>query len=172
MFSRTDWQNVLKERFAVYDIEQSLYKWYMGIVSTPRAFAQAICDNMKPTDVPFNLQWLYCEAIYGSDPKVRARIFNRMNTIQRSIRYLVRVFYFTSLFQLLINVTGHAFVWLRNILFRNDFRVKDVDMLHASDYASMNLNQLCQKLSECKKKDNSIVTSMRYCLWAKSKITL
>ena len=75
MFSRTEWQNVFKEQFAVYDVEQSLYKQYMGMLSTPRAFAQAICDNMKPADVPFNLRCLYCEAVYGCDPKVRARIF-------------------------------------------------------------------------------------------------
>ena len=37
-----DWQQILKERFAVYDIEQSLYKRYLEMHSTPRAFAQAI----------------------------------------------------------------------------------------------------------------------------------
>ena len=70
--TKMDWQQVLKERFAVYDIEQALYKCYVGTLSTLRSFAQAICDNIEATEVPFNLRRLYCEAVYGNDPKVRA----------------------------------------------------------------------------------------------------
>ena len=80
------WPQILKERFAVYDIEQTLYKRYMSFLATPRAFAQALCDAIKPTEVPYNLHRLYREAVYGNDPKVRAQIFNLMNTIHRSIR--------------------------------------------------------------------------------------
>ena len=80
------WPQILKERFAVYNIEQTLYKRYMSFLTTPRAFAQALCDAIKPTEVLYNLRRLYREAVYSNDPKVRARIFNRMNTIHQSIR--------------------------------------------------------------------------------------
>ena len=86
MEHQTVWVQVLKEHFIVYDIEQALYKRYMSFLTTPRSFARALCDGIKPTEVPFNLCRLYREAVYGNDPKVRARIYNCMNTIHRSIR--------------------------------------------------------------------------------------
>ena len=86
MATLTGWEAILKERYGVFDIEKSLYKQYMTVLSTPRALTQAICDGIRPTEVPFNLRKIYREAVYGTNAKVRARILNQMNTIGRSIR--------------------------------------------------------------------------------------
>ena len=47
---------------------------------------------------------------------------------------------------------------------RENESVCDVDMLHAADYATMNLNQLKNKMLERKEKDNYIQTMMMYSL--------
>ena len=86
MSKPTVWEQMLKERFAVYDVELSIYKDNMNRLNKPRAFAKAICDGLHPTEIPFTLRRLYREAIYGTDAKVRLRILNRMNTIARSAR--------------------------------------------------------------------------------------
>ena len=86
MAKPTIWDQLLKERFAVYDVKLSIYKDNMSRLNKPRAFAKAICDTLCPTEVPFTLRRLYHEAVYGSDAKVRLRILNRMNTIARSVR--------------------------------------------------------------------------------------
>ena len=55
-----------------------------------------------------------------------------------------------------------GFFYLTNILFRDDIHVKDVDMLYALDYGSMDLIDLKQKMNERKMKDAAIMRSMRY----------
>ena len=86
MATLSGWEAILKERYGVFDVEKSLYKQYMTSLSTPCVLAQALCDGIRPTEVPFNLRKLYKEAVYGTNAKVRARILNRMNTIGRSVR--------------------------------------------------------------------------------------
>ena len=86
MAKPTIWDQMLKERFAVYDVQLSVYKDNMNRLNKPRAFAKTICDALRPTEVPFTLRRLYREAVYGTDVKVRLRILNRMNTIACSAR--------------------------------------------------------------------------------------
>ena len=86
MSKPTIWEQMLKERFAVYNVELALYKNNMNRLSNPRAFAKAMCDGLCPAEVPFTLWRLYREAVYRSDPKVRLQILNRMNTIAWSAR--------------------------------------------------------------------------------------
>ena len=87
MANPTGWEQMLKERFGVFEVELLIYKDNMTKCNKPREFAKAIYDGMRPTNVPFTLRHLYREAVYGSDAKVRLQILNRMNTIAHNARY-------------------------------------------------------------------------------------
>ena len=39
--------------------------------------------------------------------------------------------------------------------------VKNIDMLHAPDYSTMNLNQLVETINQCKKEDSVVCKNMR-----------
>ena len=81
-----EWGVILKCKFKPYDVEKSIYSSSMQVANSPLSFAQYIYDALRPGDVPENLTKLYKEALFGSNPKVKARIVSRMYSIGRLVR--------------------------------------------------------------------------------------
>ena len=84
-----EWGQSLKSKYRPFDVETSIYTESFNVANGPLMFAQYICDALRPGDVPDNLKKLYTEAVYGSNPKVRARIVSHMYSIGRIVRYVI-----------------------------------------------------------------------------------
>ena len=80
------WDQILKCKFKPFDVEKSIYTQSQTTANGPLMFARFICDGLRPGDVPENLMKLYREAVYGTDPKVKARIVSRMYTLGQKVR--------------------------------------------------------------------------------------
>ena len=82
----SEWDAILNDKFKVYPVEESIYIDSVHRANGPEMFAKFICDQIRPSDVPENLQKLYREAVYGTDTKVKNRIKKRMYLIGRKAR--------------------------------------------------------------------------------------
>ena len=84
----SEWDEILKGKWSAYDVEKSLYIESVKKTSAPDVRAKRICDGLRPGDVPPNLNKLYVEAVYGSGPKVKARIISHLYFIGGKVRYV------------------------------------------------------------------------------------
>ena len=80
------WESVLKSKFKAFDVEKSLYSQNRSKANTPEMYAKYICDGLRDGDVPDNLRKMYTEAVYGTDAKVKKRIFKRIYAIGQKTR--------------------------------------------------------------------------------------
>ena len=87
MASVSEWDKILQSKFKFYEIERSIYNENRNKAYTPEMYAKAILEHLRPGDVPENLYFLYQEAVYGSDKKVKKRIFKRIYSIGNKYRY-------------------------------------------------------------------------------------
>ena len=84
----SEWDEILKGKWKVYDVEKSLYLDSVKKTSAPDERAKLICDGLRPGDLPDNLHKLYVEVVYGSDAKVRSRILSCIYFIGGKVRYI------------------------------------------------------------------------------------
>ena len=73
-----DWDKIRKQRFSVNDIEKEIYVNTKAKANQPEVYAKYICDGLKTGSVPEDLMKMYREAVYGSNEKVKKRIYKRM----------------------------------------------------------------------------------------------
>ena len=81
-----DWDKILQGKFRFFDVEKKIYAENRNKANSPDMYAKLICDNLTPGEVPENLQKLYHEAVYGTDPKVKTRIIKRVYAIGTKTR--------------------------------------------------------------------------------------
>ena len=86
MASGYDWDKILQGKYKFYDIERNTYSANRKRANSVEMYAKYICENIQPGDVPDNLRFLYNEAVYGSDPRVKQRIIKRVYSIGNKVR--------------------------------------------------------------------------------------
>ena len=84
--NKTGWEHILRGKFKAFDVEKSIYSEHRNKANTPEMYAKFICDPLRDGDVPDDLRKLYQEAVYGTDPKVKARICRRVYAIGEKCR--------------------------------------------------------------------------------------
>ena len=85
MASNIDWEDVLKDRFPTFKVEELAFIESLKIANSTEVAAERIYEAIKTNDeIPENLKILYKEAVYGSQEKVRLRIRNRIGNIRRN----------------------------------------------------------------------------------------
>ena len=72
-----DWDKIRKQRFSVFPIEKEIYVNTKAKANQPEIYAKYICDGLKVGSVPDDLMKMYREAVYGTNAKVRKRIYKR-----------------------------------------------------------------------------------------------
>ena len=80
------WEEILNQKFRVYEIEEVIYIQSSQKSNGPDMFAKYICDAINPGDVPEALRLLYWEAMYGDNTKVKQRIRGCIYLIGRHVR--------------------------------------------------------------------------------------
>ena len=68
-------KSISKKKFRPFEVEKCVYVNTKSKDNNPHVYAKYICDSLKPGDVPDELMQLYREAVYGTDKKVRERIY-------------------------------------------------------------------------------------------------
>ena len=88
MASNTEnqWDEILKGRWAAYDVEKSLYVDSINKVNSIEERAIIICDGLRQGDVSENLRKIYLEGVYGTNEKVKSCIISRTYFIGRNCR--------------------------------------------------------------------------------------
>ena len=109
-----------------------------------------------------DLKILYREAVNGRDKAIKKRINNRITNFRRTLRS-VYTFLFILVPRSLTLLPWHCLIVLY-ACFRPHPKVQQIDMLHASDYANMNLQQMNKTLNQNKKNDKSVSDQMQYVL--------
>ena len=95
---KTGWEQILKGKFKAFDVEKSIYSENRNKANTPEMYAKFICDTLRDGDVPDDLKKMYHEAVYGTDPKVKARIRRRVYALGEKCRYISIIFKGHSVF--------------------------------------------------------------------------
>ena len=86
MSATSGWEKLLQAKYHFYDVEKAIYVENRNKANSVDMFAKSICDKLRPGDVPDNLQKLYNEAVYRTDPKVKSRIHKRVYGIGTRVR--------------------------------------------------------------------------------------
>ena len=87
MASNVDWESILRERYAMFKIEENAFLESLKICNSTEVSAEKIYLTIKDDeDIPRNLRLMYKEAVYGSNDKVRNRIRNRIGNLRRNLR--------------------------------------------------------------------------------------
>ena len=82
-----DWDQIMKSKFKLYDVEKSIDIQSQRVVNGPVMFVQYICEALHPGNVPNDLHKLYKEAVYGMNAKVKSKIINCIYIISEKVRY-------------------------------------------------------------------------------------
>ena len=77
---------LLHMKFKPFNIEKSVYLSTKSKGNNPLLYAKYICDSLKEGDVPDELMQLYREAVYGTDQKVKDRIFKHMYFLATKVK--------------------------------------------------------------------------------------
>ena len=75
--SAEDRDAIRKQRFSVFPIEKEIYVNTKAKANQPEVYAKYICDGLKEGSVPDDLMKMYREAVYGTNEKVKKRIYKR-----------------------------------------------------------------------------------------------
>ena len=87
MASLVDCTTILEGRYPSYTIEVNTFIESADVSSSPEISAQMVYEAIKSDGkVCDNLKLLYHEAIFGSNKKVKKRIYNRMSHFRRTLR--------------------------------------------------------------------------------------
>ena len=86
MASGEDWNEILRGRYEIYDVEVSVYIDVCSEGGTYETISRAILEGLRPGDVPKNLYKLYKEAVFGTNLNVHHKIKNRIYHIGRKLR--------------------------------------------------------------------------------------
>ena len=88
MACNIDWEEILKDRFVTFKVEETAFIESLQICNSSEIAAEKIYETIKfDEDVPENLILMYKEAVYSENEKVKSRIKNRIANIRRHYRY-------------------------------------------------------------------------------------
>ena len=88
MASRFDWDEILRDRFAMFKLEEEGFLESLKVCNSTEVSAEKIYLTIKDCpEIPTNLKMMYREAVYGCNEKVRLRIKNWIGNIRRNLRY-------------------------------------------------------------------------------------
>ena len=164
--SEINWSDILEQRFLSYKAEVTAFLDTVHISNSTDVSIEKIYDKIKDDeDVPENLKLLYKECISGTDKNVKLRMHNHIGNFKRGLRlvlgYCVQIqsVDFTHCI-LLVCIFSHLLI-ICFMNFRGLLKVRDMDMMHASDYSNMSVEQLQKEMNENKKKDDKYAKGLQ-----------
>ena len=87
MACRDDWEMILKGKYCSYKVEIDAYLESLEIATSTEISATKIYYAIhNDKDVNENLKKLYCEAVFGTNKDVKARIKSRIANFRRSLK--------------------------------------------------------------------------------------
>ena len=85
--SAINWEDVLKDRYATFKLEEEGFLESLKVCNSTEVSAEKIYHTIKDCgEIPYNLKLMYREAVFGWNEKVRLRIKNRIGNIRRNLR--------------------------------------------------------------------------------------
>ena len=76
-----DWKLILKSKHTTFNVEENAFRESLKIANSNEVAAEKIYHAIKnDADVPDTLKMIYREAVYGTHPKVKKRVRNRLAT--------------------------------------------------------------------------------------------
>ena len=85
MASFIDWDEVLRDRYATFKLEEQGFEESLEICNSTDVSAEKIYYTIRDADeIPENLKMMYREAVFGHNEKVRNRIKNRISNMRRN----------------------------------------------------------------------------------------
>ena len=164
-----DWPSIMKDRFATFKVEETAFVESLKICNSNDVAIVKIYEAIKDLeDMPKSLIMMYREAAYGDNEKVKRRIKNRMSNIRRNLKYkflLIEMCDYSIIYycseahvQFVNSLLGYEF----NLFWRNNPSLREMDLVHANDYANMSFNQLRNQLQSNRDKDDKIQKAIQY----------
>ena len=87
MASPIDWEDVMRERYATFKLEEEGFLASLEICNSTDVSAEKIYYTIREADdIPENLKLMYREAVFGFNTKVRNRIKNRIGNMRRNMK--------------------------------------------------------------------------------------
>ena len=88
MASLIDWDEVMRERYATFKLEEQGFIESLEICNSTEISAEKIYYTIREDpDIPENLKLMYRESVFGTNKKVKRRIKNRISNMRRNVRY-------------------------------------------------------------------------------------
>ena len=85
MAEAIDWEEILKDRYAIFKLEEQGFKESIDICNSTDVSAEKIYYTIMDSDeIPDNLKKLYREAVFGFNKKVKKRIKDRIANMRRN----------------------------------------------------------------------------------------
>ena len=88
MASFTDWDEIMRDRYATFKLEEQGFIESLEICNSTEISAEKIYYTIREADdIPENLKMMYREAVFGTNKAVKRRIKNRIGNMRRNLRY-------------------------------------------------------------------------------------
>ena len=160
MASQVNWSKILDQRFPSYKLEVTVFLDTLHISKSTDVSIEKIYNVIKDdSNIPDDLKMLYKECIHGSDKNVKLRIHNCVGNFKCGVRRLFFIFshwwYYIDLGFFEINY----FVIL--LLSRGHPKVREMGMVHTSDYSNLSVEQMDEKIKENKWKDQDFSNKLQ-----------
>ena len=152
MASQVNWDELLKERFPTFKCEEEAYLNSLNIASSVDVYCEQIYEAIKSdSNVPDALKAMYKEAVQGGNKDVVKRIKNRIGNIRRNCRLVLS---FPTIAKDIYLDKKSVVYCLK--YFRRNPKIRELDMMHATNFTHMSLVNLQDRIKQAKIRDNAL----------------
>ena len=87
MENDVNWEEVLKDRYATFKLEEEGFLESLKVCNSTEVSAEKIYHTIKQcAEIPKNLKIMYKRAVFGMNKKVRLCIKNCIGNLRRNLR--------------------------------------------------------------------------------------